>query len=1078
MNCPGFQTLRSLARLPLLLALFPAVAFAGGADEPPASLSLRSGFGGLEWSPDGARLAMSEEGVGVQVWHRATGEVVSLTEDVSAGYRVRWSADGQRIAFKLFVPAAGHDFPLQVPVVYDFARGAYLRLATPSERAGVPSFARDGRILVTVETTALLLSADGQTALGRWDLGEYANLTALSPNGQHLAWTTDGGLWLMDLATGQRDLASTEGTLFDPRWSPDGTRLLVSEASGGLRVLDLPARRVHTLPRAASSRWMPDGQTVLFETSPVPDGEGTPLEADLMTVRYDGSQPVALSATPGLRETSPALSADGRELAFRSGDRVVVAPLSSTRVLGALRPLEVASWRTLDDRVAKAGAAPPALRALATKEISGVPYIHQVYDTPDNFNGHWACGPTSAMMSIAYRGILPNWDTTCSSPSSHVSHWGRYISQVYTKGRKFDISAPTASGVGYGGYGYIRNPNGFDTKGHMAEYFRYHGMTSSVDWSPTWGELQGEVNAGHPFVILTTITSSGHFKTIIGYATAQHTMVLNDPYGNKASGYMNYAGKRVFYDWPGYNNGFPSVNSVACFVTSRYTVVPTTGVLKGTVYKAPTTTAYLAGATVSAGGKSATTNASGAFSLTVPAGTHTVTVKASGYQDASVSKAVTAGGTTTVNVGLYASVVTGNFKGVVYEYNPANPSDMTKKLTSAQVSLDGGAFQAVRATDAYFLFATKPGPHTVKAKLAGYTDNSSTATVVGGADVWASVGLSKTSTQAPPKLHLESPQDGAWLDETTFDLIGSVENSGGVSEVTVTAGEKTFKGPLASGRFEIPVTVAAGKTTLTVKAANSAGSDTKTLSVNFKTGLCGIVSGAEGALPGAAIALLPLTDACAAALATATAGADGRFCVDAEEGSYLLQVKAAGHTTVVDSLEVGATARETVEITLSPGTDPAPTLTVVGPEAGADGKAHVAGATVTLSWRTAGLLPVETTVNGTVVTPTGGENEGDTLQIVAGLPLSPGENTFEIKVKGQCGLAAATSVVVVREESPVAGPDAGAPATEPDAGSASLDGGPQGKVDDAKGGCGCGASGAALPLVGLLALAGLRRRRR
>jgi hypothetical protein len=707
-------------------------------------------------------------------------------------------------------------------------------------------------------------------------------------------------------------------------------------------------------------------------------------------------------------------------------------------------------------------------------EIAGVPYIHQVYDTPDNFNGQWACGPTSAMITVAFRGILANWDTTCSSPSKHTSHWGNYVSKVYTKGRTFDIAADTASGVGYGAYGYVRQPSGYDTKGHMAEFLRYHGLDSTVDWSPTWTELKAEVDKKQPFVILTSITTSGHYKVIIGYATAQHTMVLNDPYGDKNRGYMNYYGKRVFYDWPGYSNGFANVKAVACFVYSRAKAAPppTTGTLKGTVYKAPTTTAYVSGATVTAGGKSATTNASGAFSLTLPVGTYGIVVKAAGYQDGKASKAVTAGGTATVAVGLYPAVVTGDLKGAVYEANPANPADKTKRLTSAEVSLDGGAFKAVRATDAYFVFNTTPGPHTVKARLAGYNDNTSSATVTANTEIWASVGLSKTATQTAPKLHLVSPENDAWLDDSTFDVTGTLENAGGVAEVQVTAAGKVFKGPVANASFSVEVTVPVGKTVLEVKATNTAGSDTQSVSVNFKTGLCGIASNSAGPLAGASAALLPVDDACGLPLATATTGADGRYCLDAAEGSYFLKLMASGHLTALDSVVVNATARETVETTLLEGIDAAPSIELVSPAVGEDGKAHVSEPTVTLTWRTSGIAPVETKINGEVVVPTEGDKEGDTVQVVAGLPLQVGENAFDLQVAGQCGTSASASIVVVREDSPVTGPDAGVPVPGGDAGKS-----PGAEVQGGCGGCTSG-TGIMVPFAAaLLALVAFSRRR-
>jgi len=229
---------------------------------------------------------------------------------------------------------------------------------------------------------------------------------------------------------------------------------------------------------------------------------------------------------------------------------------------------------------------------------------------------------------------------------------------------------------------------------------------------------------------------------------------------------------------------------------------------------------------------------------------------------------------------------------------------------------------------------------------------------------------------------------------------------------------------------------------------------------------------------GATVALLPVEDACAQPLTTAKAGADGRFCLDAAEGSYFVRATADGHATVLDSLEVGAAARETVEIVLLVGTDPAPAITLVGPEVGADGKARVGDPTVVLSWRTSGISPVETKVNGEVVVPTGGENpqEGDTLQVVAGLALKDGENTFEIQVTGQCGTKATATVVVIHDAS-IPGTDAGVPAE--------TDGGTVGQADAAgqvveptKGGCGCGGAGAAVPLASLLGLSLLARRRR
>ena len=39
--------------------------------------------------------------------------------------------------------------------------------------------------------------------------------------------------------------------------------------------------------------------------------------------------------------------------------------------------------------------------------ISGVPYIHQVYDTDPGFDGRYACNATSALMAVQYYAPLP-----------------------------------------------------------------------------------------------------------------------------------------------------------------------------------------------------------------------------------------------------------------------------------------------------------------------------------------------------------------------------------------------------------------------------------------------------------------------------------------------------------------------------------------------------------------------------------------------------------------------------------------------------------------------------------------------
>ena len=99
------------------------------------------------WSPDGARIAFSgADGRGLHVYNLHTAELLTITEQHSAGYAVSWSPDGRRLGFKLFVADKRRELPWQVPVVLDVATLRLTALSQPVARAGVPAFTADGRI--------------------------------------------------------------------------------------------------------------------------------------------------------------------------------------------------------------------------------------------------------------------------------------------------------------------------------------------------------------------------------------------------------------------------------------------------------------------------------------------------------------------------------------------------------------------------------------------------------------------------------------------------------------------------------------------------------------------------------------------------------------------------------------------------------------------------------------------------------------------------------------------------------------------------------------------------------------------
>jgi len=514
--------------------------------------------GGLEprWSPDGNWLLYpAADGSALGIWSPVTQESAVLAEGPGCARWAVWAPDSGAIGCKLISVRDGQQW--QQPVLVKVPEGMVQPLSEPVPLCGTPSFSADGRIAVALQDELVLFDPSGKE-LSRCPLESTPNLTPLSPDGSRVLYAdSDGALWLVDMATGQHaSAAAPAASCFDPRWAPDGSEYVYWTIDGQLH-WQRAAAGVVTLGQASEAQWLSDCQLLLARQT---YAELRLLGSELFFAGPDWE--AALTATVAEHETAPSLSPDGQWLAYILADAgtVFCAEIGPDGFIAG-DPVLLPALET-DARL------PDVLADLRTETvIRGVPFHHQVYDTPYDFNGYGACGATSATMAIAYYGRFSNWNFTATSPFDHTSHYGNYVSEIYTYGGfTFNIYADG----GYGGHGYIwQSP--VDTKTHMAEYIEYHNLDSWVDWSPSWSELQTKVGARQPFVLLSSITTSGHYKTVTGYIDGQHTAVFNDPYGNKNQGYMNYNGAGVYYDWPGYNNGYQNLNTVHCYIYANGT---------------------------------------------------------------------------------------------------------------------------------------------------------------------------------------------------------------------------------------------------------------------------------------------------------------------------------------------------------------------------------------------------------------------------------------------------------------------------------------------------------------------------
>jgi len=462
---------------------------------------------------------------------------------------------------------------LQAPAVFDLATGQSRALHQPVQRGGQVSFAENGTYAFSIGDS--LIVADGANRVS-FDLGNYANLTPISPDGKYVAFNDkDDQIWILDLATNIRTRASDK-TLgyFSPMWDGEGERLLYSSLSGVLKVYELSSQSTFLIGEGFAPSWSNDSRSVVFYRKEIRND--ILVNTDLFVASYDGSAVTQVTATPDVFEMDPQFMNNDSELLYQTYDRHTISSSPLVRdqnrmfkTIGQVRKDLVnyspsPNFPETDNRLRKSS-------GIVSLDI---PYVHQCYDTPDWHNGNGSCAPTAALMVLAYYGILPPWQTSCSTPTQHTNDWGNYVAGKYFF-RGVDYSAYQTTDYGgkvtWGAYGYMWKTGSPNSR--MAGFYASNGMSASQTWSTAHSVAVDEVAAGRPFTMCVMLTTAGHLIVAHGFGAEQHTLVFNDPYGNKNIGYMNYQGKNVQYDWPGYNNGFQNLTGVAWCIATQYTPV-------------------------------------------------------------------------------------------------------------------------------------------------------------------------------------------------------------------------------------------------------------------------------------------------------------------------------------------------------------------------------------------------------------------------------------------------------------------------------------------------------------------------
>jgi Tol biopolymer transport system component len=274
-----------------------------------------------------------------------------------------WTEDGREIVFSS--KRTGISALWRIPV----SGGNPQRLDVGSDDSIQPSISRQGHRLAYMRWSAdrniyrIVLPDAKNPGNSPTPFLASTRLDAaaqLSPDGKRIAFQSDRSgsspeIWVCDIDGSNCTQMTSEGTYADnPRWSPDGKRIVCDSIRGGktsIYTIDLETRVVRGLVADPSEErvpsWSRDGQWVYF-------GSKRSGSWQIWKVLAEGGAPVQVTKQGGfLAFESP----DGRFVYYDKGDdgagvwRVPIEGGEEILILDQLKPGMSGNWAVVDDGI-------------------------------------------------------------------------------------------------------------------------------------------------------------------------------------------------------------------------------------------------------------------------------------------------------------------------------------------------------------------------------------------------------------------------------------------------------------------------------------------------------------------------------------------------------------------------------------------------------------------------------------------------------------------------------------------------------------------------------------------------------
>lgn len=251
------------------------------------------------WSPDGSKIAISGENyVGIWVANADGSNLIQITTDKGAGYKMVWSADSKQILSR---PDQVIDNKKYYDIkTYDATTGKSQTLVSKSrDIKGSPIWKDSNEIQFSDKTGTARIKKGTISKTSASNIYEIMVQDPANATSQIAALSQFKGIILMN-----------------PALSPDKSKIAFQILGKGLWICDANGSNLKSLGKGSRPAWLPDNKTIIVARTS--DNGQTLTASDLYAIDCNNGNSTNLTENTSIVAFAPAVSPDGKKVAVEN----------------------------------------------------------------------------------------------------------------------------------------------------------------------------------------------------------------------------------------------------------------------------------------------------------------------------------------------------------------------------------------------------------------------------------------------------------------------------------------------------------------------------------------------------------------------------------------------------------------------------------------------------------------------------------------------------------------------------------------------------------------------------------------